>query len=137
MWPVQFLIHGKRNLNVAKLSRWTELMLRQDVATNTKQWNPSSFLEHKDSTETELYMFPYSKMKNGWVQNTIQWNDHYEVFETYNFLSHTSCGAYWEYHTSIKKLRVLRTGGIEIVGKATSHEIVWKRVISSTLSHVE
>ena len=92
----------KKNLNVAKVSRWTELMLRKDVATNTEQWNPSSFLEHKDSTEIELYMFPYSKMKNGWVQNTIQWNDHYEVFETRNFLSHTSCGAYWEYHTSIK-----------------------------------
>ena len=27
-------------------------------------------------------------------QNPIQWNDYYEVFETHNFLSHTSCGAY-------------------------------------------
>ena len=67
--PIPYTRQKEKNLNVAKVSRWTELMLRKDVATNTEQWNPSSFLEHKDSIETELYMFPYSKMKNGWVKS--------------------------------------------------------------------
>ena len=58
----------QKELNIAKLSWWTELIKIPDVATETVWWNLSLCLEHKQQANTELNILENSKMTKDWAK---------------------------------------------------------------------
>ena len=58
----------QKELNIAKLSRWTELIKIPDVAIETVWWNLSLFLEHKQQANTELNILENSNMTKDWAK---------------------------------------------------------------------